>query len=162
MENEARSRRKFVVRAKSLTWSSWGRGGIGLWRWRAAGWMLEGCVDWRDNLKFKARAASVVRSLTECHDGCCGRSCRSCYKAGQFLSFSRGIVSRSLLGCCTREFDSSRRHKLGRESHRPRFSAIFSASPTLFLLLSLSLSLSLCCQTLEKNRGITLSINPLE
>ena len=109
-----RSRGKFVVTAKSLTWSSWGRGGIGLWRWRAAGWMLEGCVDWRDNLKFKARAASVVRSLTECHDGCCGHSRRSCYKASQFLSFSRGIVPRSLLGCCTREFDSSRRHKLGR------------------------------------------------
>lgn len=54
------------------------------WRWFRA--------DWRDDLKFKARPGTVVRSLTEYHDRCCGRSRRSCYEGGQFLSFSLGIV----------------------------------------------------------------------
>lgn len=46
----------------------------------------------QDDLKFKARPGTVVRSLTEYRDRCCGCSRRSCYEGGQFLSFSLGIA----------------------------------------------------------------------
>lgn len=86
------------------------------WRWHAtiAGWMAFH-VGWRDDLKFKARAARVVRSLTEYHDRCHGSQSSQLLRGlANFSPFFRGMVPHSLLDVA--HADPIRRHKLARYS----------------------------------------------
>lgn len=65
-------------------------------------------VGWRDDLKFKARAARVVRSLTEYHDRCHGSQSSQLLRGlANFSPFFPGNGSPFVARCCTRGSDSS-------------------------------------------------------
>lgn len=116
---------KIVGATRPLTSSSVGIA-IGSWRWHRTivGWTAFH-VGWRDDLKFKARAARVVRSLTEYHDRCHGSQSSQLLRGlANFSPFFRGMVPHSLLDVA--HADPIRRHKLARYSPSRHFVPHFS------------------------------------